>query len=221
MLTRATSYDEIRRAFQWQIPARFNMATAVCERHARDTPDRPALIVHQDHGHPQIISFGHLDRLSNRLANLFVARGLIRGDRVGILLPQTPETAIAHIAAYKAGLIAIPLSTLFRADALEFRLANSAARALVTDRAGLATLAEIRTGLADLSVVLLADGPGDGADDLHAEMQRASDRFATVDTAADDPAFISFTSGTTGPPKGALHAHRSLAWSSAGRAIST
>lgn len=210
MLSRGNSYDEIRQAFRWQIPARFNIATAVCERHAQETPDRPALIVHQDSGDPDVVSFEQLDRLSNRLANLFIARGLTRGDRVGILLPQTPETAITHIAAYKAGLIAIPLSTLFRADALEYRLANSAARALVTDQAGLDVLAEIRGALTDLAVVLSADGPGDDADDLHGEMQRASDRFSTADTTADDPAFISFTSGTTGPPKGALHAHRSL-----------
>ena len=59
MLTRADSYDEMRHAFRWQIPARFNMATAVCERHALNTPDRPALIVHQEQGQQHVRGYGN------------------------------------------------------------------------------------------------------------------------------------------------------------------
>ncbi|HYD99395.1 MAG TPA: acyl-CoA synthetase, partial [Alphaproteobacteria bacterium] len=143
-------------------------------------------------------------------ANVLAAHGLERGDRIGILLPQAVETAVSHVAAYKAGLIAVPLFTLFGADALEFRLADCGARAVVTDGAGLAKLAEIRDRLPALRLVLCIDGPAAGAADFHALLERASDSFRPVDTAADDPALIIYTSGTTGNPKGALHAHRVL-----------
>jgi acetyl-CoA synthetase len=144
------------------------------------------------------------------MANLLAARGVHRGDRVGILLAQGVETAFAHIACYKAGLIAVPLFTLFGEDALEYRLQASGARVLVTERAMLPKIAAIRDRLGALDLVLSIDGAEQGAEDLHAQLEQASDHFDATDTSLDDPALIIFTSGTTGPPKGALHAQRVL-----------
>ena len=123
---------------------------------------------------------------------------------------QSPETAVAHIAAYKAGMIAVPLFVLFGADALEYRLADSGARALITDAANYPKVAALRERLPELKLVLVVGGGDNDALDFAALLERASDAFAPVDTAADDPAVIIYTSGTTGPPKGALHAHRVL-----------
>ena len=95
----------------------------------------------------------------DRLANLLLAQGLGRGDRIGILLPQSPETAIAHVATYKMGMIAVPLFTLFGADALEYRLADSGARALITDRDNLAKIETIRDRLPDLASLIVGTAP--------------------------------------------------------------
>ncbi|KAF1041227.1 MAG: Acetyl-coenzyme A synthetase [Herbaspirillum frisingense] len=148
--------------------------------------------------------------LSNRMANLLRAHGAARGDRIGILLPQAPETAFSHVAAYKNGCIAIPLFALFGAEALEYRLHDSGTRIVVTNAEGAAKLAGIRDKLPELKTVFTIDGPRPGTVDLHAALAGQSEDFTPVATRADDPAVIIYTSGTTGQPKGALHAHRVL-----------
>lgn len=207
MLIAADRYETVVERFAWRVPERYNIGVDVADR---QNPDNPAIIYRGADDSVQTYTFGDLTRLSNRFANVLQAQGIAREDRVGILLPQAPETAVAHIAAYKAGMIAVPLFTLFGEDALEYRLSACGARALVTDAASLPKIAAIRDRLPDLQVVFCIDGPNDGAVDFHAALNRASDRFQAVDTAADDPALIIFTSGTTGQPKGALHAHRVL-----------
>jgi acetyl-CoA synthetase len=203
----AATYEAVREAFRWRIPERFNMGAACCDAWA-DGSGRTALIhLRADGRTTERISFDALRAASNRLANLLRGHGIARGDRVGILLPQVPEAAIAHLAVYKLGAIAVPLFQLFGEEALAFRLRDSGAAALITDRTGLDKIAAIRAGL-KLRLVLSADG-GDALD-LGAEMARASDAFAPVDTEADAPALLVYTSGTTGAPKGALHAHRVL-----------
>ena len=209
MLTAATDYQDLLDRFRWRVPARYNIGVDVCDRWAGD-PDRKALIHKRRDGAVETWSFLDLKRRSNRLANALGALGLKRGDRIGILLPQMPETAVAHIAAYKLGAIAVPLFALFGPEALHYRLANSGAKVLVTDRDGLAKLASIRDALPDLREVLCIEGPETGARSFPDLLRRAKDDFAAADTAADDPALIIYTSGTTGPPKGALHAHRVL-----------
>jgi len=209
MLPPGDTYEEIRARFRWNIPARYNIGRDACDKWA-DGSGRLALLHLRGDGTLERITFDDLRARSNRLANTLRAHGIGRGDRVGVLLPQAPETAVAHIAICKLGAIAVPLFQLFGEAALEFRLRHSGAAALVADATGLAKLAAIRDRLPELRLVLGADGPGDGALDLRAEMARASDAFAPVDTAADDPALIIYTSGTTGSPKGALHAHRTL-----------
>jgi acetyl-CoA synthetase len=193
-------------AFRWHIPERFNIGVDVADRH----PSALALIEIDPSGKTREFIFDAISALSNRLANVLIAHGLKGGDRIAILLPQRHETAVTHVAAWKAGMISVPLFTLFGEEAIEFRLQNSGARAIVTDREQLPKLAQLRDRLPELQTVLCVDGPGEGALDLHALLAKASDRFEAADTHAEDPAFIIYTSGTTGQPKGALHAHRAL-----------
>lgn len=210
MLKAGKSYEAVRHAFQWQIPEHYNIGVDVCDKFAALTPNAPALIDILEDGSPRPYSYRELQRLSNQLANALLANGLNPGDRVGILLPQCPETAITHIACYKAGLIAVPLFTLFGEDALEYRLSNSGASAIVTDRANVRKIQSIRDRLNALNLVILTDGREAGTQGFHALLDAASDSFLPIDSLADNPALLIFTSGTTGPPKGALHAHRTL-----------
>lgn len=204
-----TTYDALRAGFRWAIPARFNIGVDCCDKWA-DGSGRLALLHLRADGGVERLSFDALKQASNRLANVLRAQGVGRGDRVGVLLPQVPDAAIAHLAIYKLGAIAVPLFQLFGEQALEYRLRDSGAVALVTDATGLAKLAPVRDALGDLRLVLHTEGPAPGALDLRALCAQARDAFAPEDTAADDPALIIYTSGTTGAPKGALHAHRTL-----------
>jgi acetyl-CoA synthetase len=207
MLPRAANYQELVERFRWQIPEHYNIGVDACDKWAET--DRLALIHLRDDGSAQRYSFADLKRLSNRCANLLETQGIEQSDRVAILLAQGPETAIAHLATYKLGAIAVPLFTLFGEEALEYRLADSGARVVVTDHGGAMKIAAIRDKLPALEAVISIDG-GEHTLDWHQLMARASDGFLPVDTLANDPALIIYTSGTTGPPKGALHAHRVL-----------
>ncbi len=209
MLPRASSYDELRSRFRWDIPEFYNIGVDVCDRWAALEPDRLALIDVGADG-DRYFNYGQLRDLSNQTANLLRAHSIAGGDRIAILLPQTPETAYTHIAAYKLGAIAIPLFTLFGAEALEHRLGNSGARAVITNREGAEKLAKLRERLPALGLVLDIDGGSQFGTDFHAGRAAQSPVFQPVTTRADDPALIIYTSGTTGQPKGALHAHRVL-----------
>ena len=209
MLQLEKSYETLCREFRWRIPDHFNIGVDVCDKWA-DGSARPALIHEKRDGTLRRYSFDDLRRLSNRTANLFTTRGLGRGARVGILLSQGPETALAHIAAYKTGAVAVPLFTLFGLDALRYRIADSGMRLLVTDSSGAEKIAQIRGELPQLESVLCIDGQVIGGESFHDALDCASDLFESVSTAADDPALISYTSGTEGDPKGALLPHRTL-----------
>ncbi len=205
MLVRQTDYDRLYRGFAWDIPRRYNMGVDTCDKHA-DGSGRLALVYVTDTGAVHELSFDYFRQQSNRFANTLIAHGFRRGDRLAILLPQTPETAIAHLAAFKAGLVSVPLFTLFGQEALQFRLGDSGARGIVTDAAGEAKLQAFRHLLPDLERVYVI-GPDQS---FEAALAKASDRFVPVETGPDDPALLVYTSGTTGNPKGALHAHRVL-----------
>ena len=211
LLGAARDYERLCASFGWQIPAQYNIGVDVCDRWAEREPHRTAILnVHAD-GPIEEISYGNLREQSNRLANVLAAYGINRGDRVAILLPQGPAAAISHIAVYKMGAVALPLALLFGIDAVAYRLADSGARAVITNAQGVAKLPAIDgAGAAGVSLILSTDGPEYGAHDFGATLARASDDFTAVLTASEDPALIMYTSGTTGPPKGALHAHRVL-----------
>ena len=205
MLQRQADYDTLYRDFVWRVPPRYNIGVDTCDKHA-DGSGRLALIYVSDTGSVAEFSFDDFRRRSNRFANALTAHGFQRGDRLAILLPQTPETAIAHLAAFKAGMISVPLFTLFGEDALQFRLSDSGARGIVTDPIGAAKVEAIRHALPHLERIYVT-GPDGG---FERALAKGSDGFTPVDTRADDPALLVYTSGTTGNPKGALHAHRVL-----------
>jgi acetyl-CoA synthetase len=121
MLPELRQYDALYREFRWEIPARYNMGVDACDVWAARDPSRLAILHVKADGREEAISFGALRDLSNRLANVLRAHGVARGDRVAILLPQTPEAAAAHIAIYKLAAIAVPLAIQFGADALKYR----------------------------------------------------------------------------------------------------
>ncbi|MBS1301600.1 AMP-binding protein [Loktanella sp. SALINAS62] len=202
MLTRKSDYNQTRDAFCWDVPTHYNIGVDCCDRIAMDRPDAVA-IIDASGIELRTVTFGALRGLTNRLANA-LAGDIGPGDRIAVLLPQSIETAVTHLTAFKMGAISIPLFTLFGVDALLHRLRDSGARVVVTDTDGAAKLAALRDDLPDLRRIIIV-----GAD-LDTLLASQSDQFDPVDTLADDPALLIYTSGTTGAPKGALHAHRVL-----------
>ena len=204
------TYDEVCRNFKWEIPADYNIGVDVCDKWAGDR-QRLALIYIDPQGEEQKYTFRSLKIFSNQLANTLKAHGIERTDRVGILLSQRPETLISHIAVYKLGAVAVQLLTLFGPEAIEYRLADSQAQAVITDQDNLSKIHEIRERLPHLKLVMVADGGrAEGGMDFWESIEKADRNFMPVKTRPEDPALIIYTSGTTGQPKGTLHGHRLL-----------
>jgi acetyl-CoA synthetase len=204
------TYEEVCRNFRWEIPDRYNIGVDVCDKWANGK-SRLALIYVDPEEKEQRFTFDDLKKLSNRLANALKANGAEPGDRIGILLPQCPETLITHIAVYKLGCVALPLLTLFGPMAIEYRLQDSAANIVITNRENLDKILEIRDRLPDLKLIIVVGGCGDSETmDFWEGVSRGSAGFTPMATGPDDPALIIYTSGTTGQPKGTLHAHRLL-----------
>jgi acetyl-CoA synthetase len=186
-----SSYEEARATHRWEVPERYNIAADVCDRHPRD---KPAMIHEDFHGNVRRVSWGELQDLSNRFANVLAAHGVQRGDRVAMLLPPTPETAAAFFGTWKAGAILLSMSVLYGDDGIRHRLTDSQAKVLVTNEAN-----ADRMERSLVQHLLILD------DEL---LGHGSASFACADTAADDPAQLYYSSGTTGLAKGILHAHR-------------
>ncbi len=199
-------WNEIRSRFRWSIPRHFNIAEAVCDRHARTAGERLAVYCERAKGKELTLSFRQLMRLSNQFANFLRHQGIQKGDRVGVILPQRAETVICHLAVYKLGAIVLPLSVLFGPEAVGYRLRDSGAKAVITDCEHVEMVDSIRTELPDLQILIDCDA----ANGFWFQLERASDRFEPAATLAQDPAYLVYTSGTTGPPKGALAPHRCL-----------
>src|SRR5450755_46982 len=164
MLTETTDYAKLYGDFRWHIPDRFNIATACCDRYAEGS-GRLALIYVDEDGAATRTSFDEVAEMSRRFANVLKADGLARGDRVAVFLSQSLEVPIAHLAAFRSGMVSVPLFALFGEDALEFRLSNSGAKAIVTDETGWEKLAKIRDRLPDLGhIYVIGDDAPAGAE---------------------------------------------------------
>jgi acetyl-CoA synthetase len=184
------SYEEAVAAHEWRVPERYNIAADCCDKHPADA----LAMIHEDfEGTVREIRWGELQEWSNRFANVLRAHGVEQGDRVAMLLPPTPETAAAFFGSYKAGAILLSMSVLYGDDGIRHRITDSEPKVLVTNAAN--------AGRAEAAETLILD------EDLLAQ---GEPEFEAVDTAADDPAQLYYSSGTTGLAKGILHAHRYL-----------
>jgi acetyl-CoA synthetase len=202
-------YRALYDSFRWNVPAEFNIAT-VCSRRWANESSRIALHCEDEHGQRASYTYAALQADANRLSNVLKALGVARGDRVAIVLPQRPETAIAHIAIYQLGAVAMPLSLLFGPEALEYRLQDSTAGVAIIDPAALPAIESVRGECPDLRHLIVVGEPVSGAREWSELLSSASDAFECVKTRSDDPAVLIYTSGTTGPPKGALMPHSAL-----------
>jgi len=204
------SYTALHASHRWDVPEFFNIAHACCGRWAADRT-RFALYWEDESGAASAHTFWDLQREANRLSNVLAGLGVARGDKVALVLPQRRETVVAHLAVYQMGAVAIPLSFLFGPDALAYRLENAEARVALVDLQSAPNLAPIRGDLPRLTHVLgVAGASGDDLLDYDTAVAAAITDFAPAPTRACDPALIVYTSGTTGPPKGALMPHACL-----------
>ena len=210
LFSQIAGWDSLRAGFRWAIPERVSIAHLCCDSWAAISPDRAAVIHLHPDGRREVWSYGRLKSASDALAVALAARGVGRGDRVAVLLPQHPAALVTHLAAMKLGAVGLPLFTLFGEDALRYRLSDAGAVAIVTDGATLDRVMALAPDLPELRTVITtgpARAPVQSFDDLIATPTQG---FAAVDPAAEDPAVMIYTSGTTGDPKGVLHAHRFL-----------
>ncbi len=192
-MTEIASYEQACATHAWHVPDRYNIAVDICDKHPRD---KPAMIHEDFHGTVRELNWGELQDLSNRFANVLTGLGVVKGDRVAMLLPATPETAAAFIGTWKVGAILLSMSVLYGDEGIRHRLTDSQAKVLVTDAAN---AERMERSLVEHLIIL--------DDDL---LAKGSTAFDVVDTAADDPAQLYYSSGTTGLAKGILHAHRYL-----------
>lgn len=193
------------------LPAHANITADTLGLHAEGPrADRVAIRFEGLDGAVADITYGGLDDAVRRLATLFATLGITRGDRVAIHTDARIETVIAHLACYRMGVIATALSQRYGPDTLRHCLRDSGARLLVTEACAWQPVAGLRADCPALAHVLVVGEAGPG--EIPFEDWRAAPPQSgpCLHTAAEDPALLVYTSGSTGQPKGVLHAHRLL-----------
>jgi acetyl-CoA synthetase len=190
---RFSSYEEAVAQHRWQVPERYNIAADVCDRQPRE---KLAMIHERYDGRVREVSWGELQEMAGRIANVLAAHGVGRGDRVAMLLAPEPETAAAFFAVWKLGAILLSMSVLYGEEGIRHRLSDCQAKVLLSDAANAR-----RIDRSLVAHVLVLD------EEL---MAQGEPEFETVQTSSEDPAQLYYTSGTTGLAKGIVHAHRYL-----------
>lgn len=205
-----SSYEDLRDQFSWSIPKKFNIAEAVCDRWAQDE-GRVAIVFEDANRNVHNVTYREIQRAANKLANLLASLGVVGGDRLTVCLPQTPECAIAHIACFKSGIVSCLASVLFGEDALKHRINNSQSKVCIVDADNYQKIENIFGDCPSLErIVVVGEVESDLPLGFYAATRELSDHWVNVETLAEDPAWVNYTSGTTGLPKGVVMPHRAV-----------
>jgi acyl-coenzyme A synthetase/AMP-(fatty) acid ligase len=197
------------------IPHDYNLGVALTtEQVAQGRGDKPALLWENAAGSSRVLTYAQMDALTNRFASSLQRLGVQKGGRVFLRLPNVPEFYVAALAIAKLGAIFIPSSTQFRTSEVEYRLKDSGAVAAVTTTNLAEVFDHVRPACPELNHVIVVPYP-DSTETRGAEyldygrlIDQGSEIPAPGPTLNDDIAFIAYTSGTMGDPKGVVHRHR-------------
>jgi len=205
----SVSYEALANGFELEVPEWFNMADATVGRHARGIfSDRIALVCSSgEEGPQQTFTYRELDLEARRCAKFLKLHGVCRGDVVICYTPQGRTAALTHLAAYLIGAIVAPLSLLYGRETLIHAMNDSKAPIVVTTRRAWDALPGLRDALPSLKKVLVSGGAGEN--EIAFEKYALETPIIAAElTRSSDPALLLYTSGSTGLPKGILHAHR-------------
>lgn len=190
----------------WFDDGTLNIAHNAIDQHLTNgNAQKTALIYENEKGESTTFTFEDLSKKSNKVANLLKKNVVNKGDRAFLFLPRTPDLFISFIGIVKTGAIAGTMFSAFGPDALKDRLANSKAKVLFTTKELLPRIEQVKSELPNLEHVFVVDDV-----DYQKELETYEDTFEVFHTNPEDYAFMLYTSGTTGKPKGIVHAHGGL-----------
>jgi acetyl-CoA synthetase len=213
------NYDETYTKFKWNqvqnevewLGNKLNAAYNAVDRHAKTWRRNKVALYWEGVDKTEQLTFLQLSNLSNKFANILKNLGVKKGDRVFILLPRIPPLYVSFLGTLKTGAIAGTMFSAFGPSGIRDRLQDSGAKVIITDSELKKRLYEVKYELPSLEhVIVVGEDVSENEINYYEEMRKTSRKFEVEKTSPEDYAFMLYTSGTTGKPKGIVHAHYSL-----------